>query len=78
MIVLQPTIFSNCTAWIPKPPTPNTAAVSPACILAVEEIAAQGVETASGIIAACSKESESGILATKCALVTTYSAQPPS
>ena len=76
--LLQPMILSNCTAWIPKPPTPNTAAVSPACILAVDEIAAQGVETASGIIAACSKGKESGIFATRCALVTTYSAHPPS
>ena len=48
------------------------------CILAVEEIAAQGVETASGIIAACSNGKESGIFATKCAFVTTNSAHPPS
>ena len=76
--LLHPTIFNNCTAWIPKPPTPKTTAVSPACTLPVDEIAAHGVDTASGIIAACSKGNESGILATRSAFVTTYSAQPPS
>ena len=44
----------------------------------VDVIAAHGVETASGMIAACSKANASGIFATSSALVTTYSAQPPS
>ena len=59
---------------MPKPPTPNTATDSPFFIWAVVEIAAQGVETASGIIAACSKGKLSGIFSTRDSFAITYSA----
>ena len=77
-ITKAPMILSSCTACIPRPPTPKTATFSPATTCPVDVIAAHGVETASGIIAACSKANASGIFATSSALVTTYSAQPPS
>jgi hypothetical protein len=66
------------TAWAPRPPAPQTPAASAGRTCAVAVIAAHEVETASGMMAACSNGRSSGMATSVVAVASVYSAQPPS